>query len=187
MAEAEPAADLIRRARAYDRDAFAELYRRTVGPVYRYCSVRVDGGAAEAEEVTQEVYMAALSGIERLRAESELAFLAWLYQIARHKLADRLRARYRRPTAPLDAAGEVAAADPLPGDEALAEADRAAVRRALAELTADQREVIVCKYVLGYDNARTAVVVGKNANAVNQLHHRALARLRGLLAGEREP
>ena len=97
MGEAEPAADLI------DREAFAELYRRTVVPLYRYCSVRVDS-ASEAEEVTQEVYMAALSGIERLRAESELALLAWLYQIARNKLADRLRVRYRRPTVALDAA-----------------------------------------------------------------------------------
>lgn len=186
MAQADPAADLIRRARAHDREAFAELYRRTVVPVYRYCAVRLET-ASDAEEVTQEVYVAALAGIGRLRAEGELALLAWLYQIARHKLADRLRARYRRPTAPLAAADQLPANEPLPQDIAFARADRAAVHRALGELTADQREVIVCKYVLGYDNARTGAIVGKNANAVNQLHHRALARLRGLLEGERQP
>lgn len=186
MAEADPTADLIRRACAHDRDAFAEIYRRTIVPVYRYCAVRLDA-SADAEEVTQEVYVAALAGIGQLRANSELALLAWLYQIARHKLADRLRARYRRPTAPLESAGELEARDPLPADVALAHEDRATVRRALAELTSDQREVIVCKYVLGYDNARTAAIVGKNANAVNQLHHRALARLRRLLEGEHQP
>lgn len=60
--------------------------------------------------------------------------------------------------------------------------ERLELRGALERLTAEQREVIVCKYVLGYDNDPTARLVGKNANAVNQLHHRALASLHRLLA-----
>ena len=177
---------LIRRAREYDRDAFGELYRRSLGAVYRYCRARADS-TAEAEELTQEVFMAALAGIQNVRAEHEPGWLAWLFQVARHKHADALRARYRRPQAPLEAAGDAIAV----GEEAqplaavLASDERAEVRRAMEQLTDDQREVIVCKYVLGYDNERTAAVVGKNANAVNQLHHRAVASLRRLLATER--
>lgn len=174
---------LVRRAREYDRDAFAELYRRSVGPVYRYCRSRADS-TPEAEELTQEVFMAALRGIERVRAEQEAAWLAWLFQIARNKRADVLRRRYRRPQAPLEAAGD-AVDDAAPALEGLvAEAERAEVRRALEQLTAEQREVIVCKYVLGYDNARTGELLGKNANAVNQLHFRAVASLRRLLGGQ---
>jgi RNA polymerase sigma factor (sigma-70 family) len=65
----------------------------------------------------------------------------------------------------------------------VAEAHEAAaeVRLALDRLTSEQREVVVCKYVLGYDNERTARLVGKNINAVNQLHHRALASLHRVL------
>lgn len=175
-------ATLIRRARAYDRDAFGELYRRSLGPVYRYCRARTDS-TAEAEELTQDVFMAALSGIQNVRAEHEPGWLAWLFQVARYKHADALRARYRKPQARLEAAGDAVDEGARPLEAVLASDERAEVRRAMEQLTDDQREVIVCKYVLGYDNERTAAVVGKNANAVNQLHHRAVASLRRLLAG----
>ncbi len=172
---------LIERARAYDRDAFGELYRRSLASVYRYCRARV-GTAAEAEELTQDVFMAALAGIQGVRADREAAWLAWLFQVVRHKHADALRRRYRRPQAPLEAAGDAPDGAPPPLAELVAQDERAEVRRAIEQLTDEQREVIVCKYVLGYDNERTAALVGKNSNAVNQLHHRAVARLRRLLA-----
>ena len=173
-------AGLIRRARAYDKAAFADLYRFAVGPVYRYLAARV-GSVEEAEELTQEVFVAALNGIQGLRAEDEAGLLGWLFQIARNKLADQLRQRYRRPSAPLEEAEEVEAPQPRPEELAEAQEEQAEVRRALDRLTPEQREVIVCKYVLGYDNDRTARLVGKNVNAVNQLHHRALASLGRLL------
>jgi RNA polymerase sigma-70 factor (ECF subfamily) len=173
-------AGVIRRAREYDRDAFAELYRFAVGPVYRYLAARVDG-REEAEELTQEVFVAALAAIGSLRAEDEAGLLGWLFQIGRNKMADRLRQRYRRPSAPLEEAGEMEAMEPRPEEAAAKEEERAEVRAALDRLTPDQREVVVCKYVLGYDNQRTAQIVGKNVNSVNQLHHRALASLHRLL------
>lgn len=174
-------AGLIRRAKDDDREAFADLYRSTVGPVHRYLAARLNT-IEEAEELTQEVFLAALTGLPSLRAEDEMGLLAWLFQIARYKLADHLRRRYRRPVAPLDEAGDVATIEPRPDELAERDSDRAEVRAALEHLTPDQREVIVCKYILGYDNQRTAAVVGKNSNAVNQLHHRALASLGRLLS-----
>lgn len=175
-------AGIIRRAKAREREACADLYRLTVTPVYRYFSARLNT-LEEAEELTQEVLVAAFTKLQGLRAEDEVGLLAWLFQIARHKLADHLRQRYRRPSMPLEEAERLEAGDPLP--DALAEAgeERAALRRALEKLTPEQREVILCKYVLEYDNERTARLVGKSTNAVNQLHHRALASLHRLLAG----
>ena len=64
-------------------------------------------------------------------------------------------------------------------------AEAAEVREALELLTPEQREVLVCKYILGYDNRRTASLVGRNVNSVNQLHHRALASLHRLLTRPR--
>ncbi|MBI4492364.1 MAG: sigma-70 family RNA polymerase sigma factor [Chloroflexi bacterium] len=174
-------AELIGRARTYDRTAFADLYRLAVTPVYRYLAARLSS-QEEAEELTQEVFLAALGGIQGLRAQDEAGVLSWLFQIARHKLADRLRQRYRQPSSPLAAAEELEAPQPRPEELAETNEARAEVREALEQLTGDQREVIVCKYVLGYDNERTARQVGKNVNAVNQLHHRALASLHRLLA-----
>lgn len=174
-------ARLIQQAKGYDRAAFSELYRLSVTPVYRYLSARLNS-VEQAEELTQEVFLAALSGIQSLRAEDEPGLLAWLFQIARHKLADLLRQRYRHPPlAPLDQAEEMEATLPRPEETVELEEERVELRQALERLTPEQREVIVCKYVLGYDNDRTARTVGKNVNAVNQLHHRALASLHRLL------
>ncbi len=172
---------VIRRAKAYDRAAVADLYNFAVTPVYRYLAARL-AGVEDAEELTQEVFLAAIDGLPSLRAEDEAGLLAWLFQIARHKLADHLRRRYRRPEAPLQAASELEDLQARPEELAADGESRAEVRRALAQLTPEQREVILCKFVLDYDNDQTARLLGKTANAVNQLQHRALASLRRRLA-----
>jgi RNA polymerase sigma-70 factor (ECF subfamily) len=172
---------LIERAKAYDRDAFGELYRRTLTPVYRYLAARVRT-VDEAEELTQDVYLAALAQIERLRAEDESGLYAWLFQIARFKLADHFRARYRRPASRFEDEAEPEDTGPLPEAISEALADREQLREALAMLTDDQREVVICKYILEFSNEETARILGKNANAVNQLHHRALRSLHRLLS-----
>lgn len=173
-------ATLLARAKANDQAAFGEIYRLSLSPIYRYLHARV-GDTAAAEELTQEVFLAALAGLGDLRAEDETAFLAWLFQVARYKLADHLRRRYRKPALPLEEAEAVSDERSLPEDAAEANEERAELRRALERLTPEQREVVLCKYVLEYDNQRTARLLGKNANAVNQLHHRALASLQRLL------
>lgn len=180
QAAAGDIARLIGRAKQRDREAFAVLYRFAVGPVYRYLAARVDR-VEDAEELTQEVFLAALSGMHSLRAEDEASLLAWLFQICRNKMADRLRQRYRRPTAPLEEADQMETRGVRPDEAAERSEEQAEVRAALERLTPDQREVVLCKYVLGYDNRRTAQVVGKNVNSVNQLHLRALASLHRLL------
>lgn len=156
----------IKRARNHDQAAFAELYRQAVTPVYRYLSARLNT-IEEAEELTQEVFLAALTGIRGLRATDEAALMAWLFQIARHKLADHLRRRYRRPTTSLDNAAHLQSGSARPDELAEGVEAREAVREVMEQLTPEQREVVICKYVLEYDNERTAQHVGKNTNAVN--------------------
>src|SRR5262249_2388058 len=104
---------------------------------------------------------------------------AWLFQIARNKLADHLRRRYRQAADPIEPRADCLAVDE-PGPAAAAETEeaRAEVRAPLGEPTPEHREVIISKYVLPFDTARPARRVGKNSNAVNQPHHRALASLR---------
>ncbi len=178
--EAGDLARTIRRARDHDEAASAALYQLAVTPIYRYLSARLNT-VEEAEELTQEVLVAAFAGIQTLRAEDEAGMFGWLFQIARHKLADHLRRRYRRPALALEDAGELEDYRPRPEELAERAEERSALRQALNQLTEEQREVIVCKYLLDYDNERTARQVGKTTNAVNQLHHRALASLHRLL------
>ena len=170
----------IARARDLDTSAWDQLYRVAFPQVFRYVSSKARS-VAEAEDITEEVFLGALQTVASVRATDEAGFIAWLFQIARHKLADHLRRQYRRPVEPLDPELEMSDPSPTPEDEALRADDQRAVRAALTELTAEQQEVIVMKFALGYDNARVAATLGKSPGAINQLQHRALGALRRVL------
>jgi len=167
-------------ARRFDAAAWDCLYQRAFPQLFRYVAAKVSN-RQEAEDLVEEVFVGALQSAASLRASDEAGFLAWLYQIARHKLADRLRRQYRRPIEPLDPAMDIAAADPTPEEAALERDTNLALRAAVSELTPEQQEVIIMKFVLEYDNVRTGAVLGKTPNAVNQLQHRALAQLRRII------
>jgi RNA polymerase sigma-70 factor (ECF subfamily) len=177
---ADDFAGYVARARRLDAAAWDYLYGKTFSQLYRYVAARVPS-KQEAEDVTEEVYFGALHSAGGLRAGDEAGFLAWLYQIARYKLADRLRQQYRRPTVPLDPTLDVPDDDPTPEEAALGADARDAVRAAMAELTPEQQEVITMKFILEYDNAKAASIMGKSPGAINQLQHRALAQLRKIL------
>ena len=172
----------IGRAQSFDLEAWDFLYSFAFPQVYRYIRSKVVT-VAEAEDLTEEVFLGALQGIVGLRASDEAGFLGWLFQIARHKIADNLRRQYRRPTEPLDPELEVGDPGPTPEEEVLRGDARREVRAALAELTPEQQEVLVMKFSLGYDNARVASVLGRSPGAINQLQHRALGALRRALTG----
>src|SRR3954466_14603004 len=102
--ETDQAADDASLARAARTDprAFAVLYERYVGPVFGYCYVQL-GDRTTAEDVTSEVFLKALAGLDGYRNG---VVAAWLLKIARNTIID-LRRR-RRASSPLDAAQELA-------------------------------------------------------------------------------
>jgi RNA polymerase sigma-70 factor (ECF subfamily) len=171
-------AERLDRARRQDRDAFAQLYEATYRHLFVYILART-GERSAAEDLLQDVYLAALQAIGRFRGRTQGEFLGWLLKIAQGKMADRLRSRYRHP--------EVAIADALPGDTADpidAVDERLRLREiaeALGQLTDEQREVVVNRLVLGFDLEETSRIVRKNVGSVKALQHRGLARLARIL------
>src|SRR5579871_1336456 len=117
----------IKRARDLDATAWDRLYQLAFPQVYRYVAAKVRS-SADAEDITEEVFLGALQTISSLRATDETGFLGWLFQIARFKIADHLRRQYRRPTEPLDPEMEFADPAPTPEDEAIRGNDRLTVR-----------------------------------------------------------
>src|SRR5512142_3370339 len=109
-------AQLAARAR-FDAEAFAELYRRHVTPVYRYHLIQT-GSVKDAEDLTSQTFMAALEGIRTYRAEGSVS--AWIMGIAMCKRLMFFRGQSRAEL-PLEAAS--ALPDPA------APTDQAAVRR----------------------------------------------------------
>ncbi len=74
----------IERAKAGDSDAISQLYQTHKEKVYKFLFFRV-GSEADAEDLFQEVMMAAFESLPRFRGE--VPFLHWCYQIARNKVA----------------------------------------------------------------------------------------------------
>ena len=171
---------MARRAAAGEAEAFGVLYDRYVNAVYRYVFYRVRN-EAEAEDVTSDVFMRALRAIPKY--EPRQAFLAWLYRIARNAVIDRSRRQKTRTQVSF----EDALAHPM-GDQTvdpnaglLAGSDAAVVRAAMQQLTPLQQEVLVLRYVEGYDTKTISKLVGKRDGTIRGIEFRALKQLRALI------
>jgi RNA polymerase sigma-70 factor (ECF subfamily) len=128
---------LVIRCQLGERDAFAGLIRawheRLSGFVRRMV------GPADADDVVQEVWIAVLRGLPRLRQPER--FAPWLFTIARRAVTNRLRAEYARPERTGDAV-DAAGPDPF---ETLA--DRAELTAGLAALPVREREILLLFYL----------------------------------------
>ena len=166
-----------------DSNAFGELYDRFVERVYRYLYFRT-GSHPEAEDLTEQVFLKAWEAIGRYRWQGR-PFVAWLYRLARNSHIDYVRTQ--RPTTsltnderPLELASPAAAVE-------LARAlDADLLSRALGELTIDQQQVIVMKFIDGLDNEQIAQSMEKREGAIRALQMRALSSLRRVLESQGE-
>ena len=181
----ETDAALARLAAERDPAAWASIYERYHAPVYRYVRARV--GSAAAEDVAAEIFASAVQSIAKYSGQRPL--LAWLYGIAKHRVAD--HHRRVRPRESLlqrlthigsrDGDAEVASTIELLGssiDDPGARAELLDVAPALGRLTGDQREVLVLRHFVGLSTAEIAVLLDRQPAAVYSLEARALARLR---------
>src|ERR687885_615754 len=91
---------LIAAFRAGDRAAFDALFERYAGRVLAFAR-QLTGSSSEAEDLTQEVFLAALRGLPEFRGDSGL--LTWLFSIAVRRWRDQQR-RFRPASAALDTA-----------------------------------------------------------------------------------
>jgi RNA polymerase sigma-70 factor (ECF subfamily) len=179
-AEREEDAALARRAGSGDAEAFGVLYDRYVDAVYRYVFYRVRN-EAEAEDVTSEVFMRALRAIPKY--EPRQAFLAWLYRIARNAVIDRSRRRASRQQVSFEDALAHPNADQVvnPDSALLAGSDASVVRHAMQQLTPLQQEILVLRYVEGFDTKTISKLVGKRDGTIRGIEFRALSALRTLI------
>jgi len=108
---------------------------------------------------------------------------AWLYRVAHNLIVDELRRRSYRNHYALDdeLAETLSDAGQSPEEQAWTALRGAHVRAALLELTPEQRQVIVLKFLEGKSNAEVAELTGRTPGAVKALQHRALESLRDRL------
>lgn len=159
-----------RRWRAAGRDdstpEAAELYRRLAPAVLGYVRSQ---GAAEPEDLVGEIFLQVVRDLPRFRGD-DAAVRRWVFTIVHHRLIDARRRSARRPSLAADPLPDVAAAaapDPLDPD----------LGRALAGLTADQRDVVTLRFVADLPIEAVAALTGRSPGAVKALQHRALEAL----------
>jgi RNA polymerase sigma-70 factor (ECF subfamily) len=169
----EPDADerLLVEAAQRDSSKFGDLYERHFERVYAFVARRVEDRAA-AEDVTAEVFHKALAGLRSYQWRGA-PFGAWLIRIAANAVTDRSR-RAAREVVNSDAIPDAGVA---PADLALID-ERARLFRLVDRLPADQRSVIVQRFVDGRSIREVARALKKTEGAIKQLQFRALHNLR---------
>ena len=174
--------DLHRAALAGSGDAMAALYRRHGGLVYRF-ALQMSHDVAVSEEITQEVFLALLTQIDRFDA-SRGALSTWLCGIARRQLWKHLE-RNDTPYAMDDeSAQELESRHDGPVELLLRSEAVAAVRAGMDELPMTLREVVILCGIeeMSYEDA--AQVLAVPVGTVRSRLHRAKARLARLLSKE---
>ena len=161
-----------------DRQAFGHLVERETRTVYRAC-VRILGRPHDAEDVTQDSFVAAYRAIRTYRGEGSLR--AWLLRIATRQSFRRLT--QRRATVELADIPEPRLADASnePIRVVVEMESRREVRHAVAALPDPYREVVALRFFADLSLAEVAEATGRPLNTVKTHLRRGLERLRPLL------
>jgi RNA polymerase sigma-70 factor (ECF subfamily) len=174
---------LIRRAQEGDKQAIGEIYRMHVDVIYRYIWTRVRDDNV-AEDLTAQVFLKALEGLPSYRPSGK-PFLAWLYRIAYARVVDHWRKQERRVEVPLEET--LPAHEPRPEELLEAEADWVTAIDLVAQLTDDQQDVVILRFIGEMSLAEVAETLGKTVGATKAIQYRALATLARLLEKQGGP
>lgn len=160
-----------------DEKSIEQLCSTTWEPLYRYIYFKVQN-REEAEDITQETYIKAISYIQKNNIKVE-NFISYLKVVSLNVLRDRWRKSKRKGIAVnLDDVNpeETAIKDPT---EAIAQGET--IENALKLLSEEQSTVINLRIIKGYSVADTARLMNKKESNIRVLQYRALQNLTKIL------
>ncbi len=169
--------ELIKRAKECDSSAFARLYEHYYQDIYNYIYYRVPD-ASLAEDMTSEVFIKVLESIDSFTFRG-FPFSSWLFRIARNLMIDYYRSHPEPVELPLEAG--VLLAEEAPSDVFERELTQQQLAQALSNLTEDQQQVVILRFVDRLSNTDVAQVLGKSEGAIKSLQYRALSSLNRVL------
>lgn len=160
-----------------DAGAFACLYDQSYGQVFRYVYGRCGGIQQEAEDITAETFLRAWTARHHFSG-NEQAALGWLLHIARNLVIDASRRQKVRATddsVELETLPDVKA---VPEAEYLTREQTAILWKMLENLPDEMQEMLVLRYMLGWQVNRIAAHLDIKENTVSASIRRALSRLK---------
>lgn len=171
----------LERAATGDEQAFAGLYDESSGLVHSV-ALRILGNAADAEEVTLEVY----THVWRSAGDFDAgrgSVCGWLAMLARSRAIDRLRSGATRRASERELPEAFAIVDPgiLPDEAGSASERRRFIQAALGSLSAEQRQAIELAYFSGLSHSELAAKLGQPLGTVKTRIRLAMMKLRELL------
>ena len=168
---------LLIEAAQRDPARFADLYERNFARVYAYIVKRVQD-RAESEDLTADVFHHALAHLKRFEWRG-IPFAVWLFRIAANVVADRWQRSGREFT---DDSAIIESAQ-VSVDEIEEVERRATLFRLVETLPAEQKRVVVLRFVRQKSIKQVANEIRKTEGAVKQLQFRALSTLKARMEG----
>jgi len=154
------------------KDAFDLLYYRHLPKVYK--RVRYVIPENDVEDVTQEIFIAALNSLPSFRGDSK--FSTWLRTLTNHKVAEFYRRRTRKQEPLLSPLSD--ASKHTTGSTSKAMEERVYLQRALHDLPENYREIILLRFAEDMQFNEIAEMTNQNLEATKSLFRRAVAVLR---------
>jgi RNA polymerase sigma-70 factor (ECF subfamily) len=167
------------RAAAGDMDAFEKVYRRYNQRVYSHC-LRMVRNSADAEDLTQEVFIQLFRKINTFRGDS--SFTTWLHRLTVNQVLMHLRkpiVKTEKTTE--DGATPIRIVRGTENPSRMAQIDRIALDHAIAALPPGYRMVFILHDIEGYDHEEIGKILGCAVGTSKSQLHKARLRLRQFL------
>ncbi len=165
---------LIERAVRGDGEAFGELYQNHLDEIYRYIYYRV-GDERDAEDLTELVFLKAWQALPAYRIDGS-PFSCWLYRIAHNAVIDYHRC-HPPVTLSIDDPCGPEAVEGNPLKQVIAYEESRSLAQAISNLTEEQQQVIILRFIEGQSHAEIARILDKREGACRMIQNRALIAL----------
>ena len=170
---------LVQQAIERNRQAFGALYDSSLDRVYRHVFYRVSN-QADAEDITQEVYVRAWKAIHRYKTTGA-PFTAWLLSIAGNLIIDYYRKRQKHSQISEDLKEAPLESVPTPQEQAEINLDRTLLKEKVLRLKGDKQKVILMRFIDDRSVEEIATILKKTENAIRVIQFRALSDLRKMI------
>jgi len=175
--------DVVSRAIKGDGKAFAQLYEEHFDKIYRYVYLKV-GNEAEAEDLTQDVFVKALEAIGSYRWRN-LPFASWIFRIAHNQVIDYFRKQGKVEKVDLEDDDVAPVDESNPAHIAEQRFEIAELRENIKKLSPSQREVVSLRFGAELSTAEIAEALGKSTGTVKALQYNGIVALRKMMLGNK--